>query len=190
VTRGGLARSALATLVVLTACGGAPAPAASRPTPPPVVPADLVRGLASDATVLDPEGVAADATDPGALAELLRRSGFVVASQREFHGMTPSFNRVVARTAVFRDERGADAYLSWIEAHPDALLGPSERLRPLPFGETSVLFALEPCGTCHAELPTYLAAWRREATVRLLLASGRQASRRTLMPIASALDRL
>lgn len=175
----------LACVALAAACGRAePTPAA-----PPVVARDLVPGLDSDVTVLGTAEVAEDGSDPGAVAEVLRRSGFVVASQREFHGMSESFNRVLARTAVFRDERGAETYLSWLAAHPDAILGPSERVRPLVLGRPSVLFALERCGTCHAELPTYLAAWRRGATVRFLLASGRQASKRTLLPIAMALDR-
>jgi hypothetical protein len=153
-----------------------------------VLAADAV-DLPSDVRILGPDGVAADAADPGPLADLLRRSGFLVASEREFHGRSERFDRVLARTLVFSTPAGASAYLGWLASHPDEILGPTRRLRPLGLGTDAVFFRLRPCG-CHAELPTFLAAWRHGSTVRFLLAAGRQASRRSLLPIATALDRL
>ncbi len=145
--------------------------------------------LPSDVRVLDADGVAADAAVPGPLAELLRRSGFLVASEREFHGHGERFDRVLARTLVFSDPAGAAAYVDWLASHPREILGATRRLRPLALGADAVLFRVRPCG-CRAELPTFLAAWRRGSTVRFLLAAGRGASPRTLLPIAAALDRL
>jgi len=154
-----------------------------------VVGADVV-ALPSDVRVLDVERVASDTLDPAAAATMLREWGFVVASEREFHGRGESFNRVLARTLVFTDPAGAARYLAWIASHPEHVLGPSRRLRPLEFGVDRVLFEMMRCGACHAELPTLLALWRRGSSVRFLLASGDGASRVTLAPIAAALDRL
>jgi len=153
-----------------------------------VLDADAV-DLPSEVRVLGADGVAADAAVPGPLADLLRRSGFLVASEREFHGHGERFDRVLARTLLFSDGAGAAAYVDWVASHPREILGATRRLRPLGFGADAVLLQLRPCG-CMAELPTFLAAWRRGSTVRFLLATGRGASRHTLLPIAVALDRL
>lgn len=153
-----------------------------------MVAADLV-DLPSDVRVLGAAAVAADAADARSLADLLRRSGFRVASEREFHGRGGRFDRVLARTLVFSTPAGAATYLAWLARHPEGVLGPARRLRPLGLGAGAVLLRSRPCG-CHARPPTFLAAWRRGPTVRFLLAAGRQASRRALLPIAAALDRL
>jgi hypothetical protein len=154
-----------------------------------VIGADVV-DLPSDVRVLDLPSVATDGIDPAALAPLLRRWGFLVASEREFHGRGETFDRVLARTLVFTDPAGAGRYLAWIASHPEHVLGPCRSLRPLGLGVDPVLFEMERCGTCRPQLPTFLAIWRRGSSVRYLLASGDRASRRTLEPVAVALDRL
>lgn len=175
--------------MLLASCRPGPVAAPRpRPSPPPVVDANAV-DLPSEVRVLGVDGVAADAAVPGPLAALLRRSGFLVASEREFHGHGERFDRVLARTLVFSDGIGAAAYIDWLASRPRQVLGPARRLMPLGLGTEGVLFRLRPCG-CRPEPPTFLAAWRRGSTVRFLLAAGRGASRHTLLPIAIALDRL
>lgn len=119
---------------------------------------------------------------------MLSDAGFVVGSEREFFGHTDTFAHVVARTLVFASPDGAGRFLDWLRAHPDVVLGQVVDETPLRLGDASMLVSLRPCG-CHAEVPTFLAAWRRDATVLWLLAAGPGVTRATVGPLARQLDR-
>ena len=161
----------LVLVVVLgtaAACGSAEDP----PAPPATLGAEALPQLDSRARTLDAGAVAFDALEPSALQQLLAESGYETGSEREFSGKTRTFDHVVARTLVFETADGALAYLDWLRGHGDDVLGRAVQAKITPPGEAGVAFALERCGTCKKELPTFLAGWQRGATVLTLLAAG------------------
>ena len=174
---------ALFLALFLSGCGG---PAAVETRPPPTLPASALPGLHSRTRSLDAVSLAADGL--GALETVLQDAGFVAGSEREFFGRTQTFNHVVARVLVFEDPGGASRLLAWLRSHPDVILGRSVEGKPLPLGESPMLFALGSCG-CHAEVPTFFAAWHRGATVLWLVAAGPGANRATVGSLARNFDR-
>lgn len=157
-----------AVLLWATACGSDDAP----PAPPATLGASALPELDSSSRTLDADTVAFDALEPAALEALLAESGFRTGSEREFSGKTTTFDHVVARTLVFETPEGALAYLEWLRGHGDDVLGRAVPASIVPPGGSGVSFALERCGTCKKELPTFLAGWRRGETVLTLLAAG------------------
>jgi len=176
---------AVLLLLAAAACG-------AEETATPAAPATLAAGalpeLDSRARTLDEAALAAEAFEPDALAALLSEGGYVTGREREFSGKTTTFDHVVARTLVFESPGGADAYLGWIRGHGDEVLGRAAPAKLVPPGEGGVAFTLERCGTCKKELPTFLAAWRREATVMTLLAAGDGADPAAFSDLAHELD--
>jgi hypothetical protein len=163
----------LALVIVLgaAACGSD-----SPQAPPATLGATALPELDSRARTLDAAAVAFDALKPASLQALLDESGFETGSEREFSGKTKTFDHVVARTLVFETADGALAYLGWLRGHGDDVLGRAVPATITPPGEAGVAFALERCGTCKKELPTFLAAWQRGEAVLTLLAAGSGAS--------------
>jgi hypothetical protein len=176
---------ALLLLLAAAACG---AEEAAPPAAPTTLPAAALPELDSRARTLDATALAADAFEPDALAALLSEGGYVTGREREFSGKTTTFDHVVARTLVFESQRGADAYLGWVRGHGDEVLGRAAPAKVMPPGEGGVVFTLERCGTCKKELPTFLAAWRRDATVMTLLAAGDGAAPDSFSALAHELD--
>jgi hypothetical protein len=179
--------AAVLVLLVAVSCGGA-AEDAARPAAPVTLPAAALPELESRARTLDAAALADDAFEPEALAALLSGGGYVTGREREFFGKAPVFDHVVARTLVFESRQGADAYLGWVRGHGDEVLGRAAPAKVAPPGEDSVAFTLERCGTCKKELPTFLAAWRRGATVMTLLAAGDGADEASFSALARELD--
>ncbi len=175
---------ALALALALTGCGGAREVGAG---PPRTLPASALPELHSRARSLDGATLAVDAGSE-AIEGVLQDAGFVSASEREFFGHTATFNHVVARTLVFEDPGGASGFLTWLRAHPDLILGRAVVGEPLSLGESPMLFTLGPCG-CHSEVPTFLVAWQRGATVLWLTAAGPGATRATVDTLARSFDR-
>jgi len=177
---------AVLLLLAAAACGAEQAapPAAA----PATLPAVALPELDSRSRSLDAAALADDAFEPDALAALLSEGGFVAGREREFSGKTATFDHVVARTLVFESPSGADAYLGWVRGHGDEVLGRAAPAKVVPPGEGGVAFTLERCGTCKKELPTFLAAWRREATVMTLLAAGDGADAASFSALAHELD--
>ena len=170
-------------LALFAACGGA-----ADAGPPPTLPADALPELSSETRALDRDALAADAFEPDAFGKLLADAEYVEGVERQFVGRGEVFDRVVARSLRFESPEGAGAYLRWVRANGDELVGETEPRRPLEFGSDGVLLALVPCGTCKKELPTLLAAWRRDDVVLSLLASGRGVDRDRLAALARELD--
>lgn len=168
-----------------TACG---AEEATRPANPATLPAAALPELDSRARTLDAAALADDAFEPDALAALLSEGGYVTGREREFSGKATVFDHVVARTLVFESRNGADAYLGWVRGHGDEVLGRAAPAKVVPPGEGGVAFTLERCGTCKKELPTFLAAWRRDTTVMTLLAAGDGADAASFSALAHELD--
>ncbi len=132
--------------------------------------------------------MAADAAVPE-LGALLRDSGYITGSEREFFGRTATFNHVVARVLLFESPQGASRFLGWLRTHPDTVLGRAVEGQPPALGESPMLFSLGPCG-CHAEVPTFLVAWGRGKTVLWLLAAGPGATPATVDALSRSFDRV
>jgi hypothetical protein len=177
----------LLVLALATGCG---ADEESPPTTPgpPTLPASALPDLEQRGRTLGLEALAADSLEPDPLRQLLKDSGYMTGSEREFSGKTSTFDHVVARTLLFEDEEGADAYLGWLGAHGHDFLGRADRVKLGLPGESGVGFTLAACGTCKKELPTFLAGWRRGATVLSLLASGSGANPARFGDLARDLD--
>jgi hypothetical protein len=159
---------ALAVVLGAAACGSDDGP----PAPPATLGAAALPELDSRARTLDAAAVAFDALEPASLQQLLAESGYRTGSEREFSGKTKTFDHVVARTLVFETTGGALAYLGWLRGHGDDVLGRAVPATIKPPGDTGVAFALERCGTCKKELPTFLAGWQRGEAILTLLAAG------------------
>lgn len=177
--------SAFLLALAAAACG---AEEAAPPAAPATLPAAALPELDSSARTLDAASLADEAFEPDALAALLAEGGYVTGREREFSGKAAVFDHVVARTLVFETQQGADAYLGWVRGHGDEVLGRAAPAKVRPPGEGGVAFTLERCGTCKKELPTFLAAWRREATVLTLLAAGDGADPASFSALAHELD--
>jgi hypothetical protein len=160
----------MALVALVAACGSEQTP--SPPAPPATLPAAALPQLEARERVLDRETLAEDAFEPQQLASVLEDAGYLVGREREFSGKSPTFDHVIARTLLFEDREGADAYLSWMNEHADEVLGKAEPAKIVTPGEAGATYKLVRCGTCKKELPTYLSAWRRGSTVLWLLAAG------------------
>jgi hypothetical protein len=136
------------------------------------LPAAALPQLDSRVRSLDTQALAADALRPDALVDILAAAGYVAGREREFSGRTRVFNHVVARTLVFEREEGGERYLDWLSRHGRDLLGRAAPARLSTPGKSGVALTLVPCGACKNELPTFLAGWRRGATVLSILAAG------------------
>lgn len=165
-------RSVLPTLSLVVAIAGCGADKQPAPALPDTLPAAALPGLDSRVRELDTRTLAADSLQPGALADLLAEAGYVAGREREFSGRSRTFNRVVARTLRFKEREGGERYLDWLRRHGRDLLGRAERVHLTTPGKSGVALTLVACGACKNELPTFLAGWRRGATVLFLLAAG------------------
>jgi hypothetical protein len=179
---------ALLVLAVSAGCGSGEENAATTPRPA-TLPASVLPGLDERARTLGAEALAADSLVPAPLRQLLEDSGYVTGSEREFSGKTKTFDHVIARALLFEEPQGADAYLEWLGEHGDDFLGRAEPAKLALPGTSGVAFTLAACGTCKKELPTFLAGWRRGATVLSLLASGSGANPERFGELARDLDR-
>jgi hypothetical protein len=159
----------LSLLLVVSGCGTETAPTSA---PPQTLTASALPKLDSRVRSLDRRTLAADALQPSALADLLAEAGYVAGREREFSGRSRTFNRVVARTLLFEREEGGERYLDWLKGHGRDLLGRAVPVRLTTPGRSGVALTLVPCGACKNELPTFLAGWRRGATVLSVLAAG------------------
>jgi hypothetical protein len=178
---------ALLVLAVAAGCGAGEENAATTPRPA-TLPASALPDLEQRGRALGLEALAADSLEPAPLRQLLEDSGYVTGSEREFSGKTKTFDHVIARTLVFEDMNGADAYLGWLGKHGDDFLGRADPAKLSLPGNSGVGFTLAACGTCKKELPTFLAGWRRGATVLSLLASGSGANPERFGALARELD--
>jgi len=183
-------RLTLFVLLVLAVAAGCGAGEENAPTTPgpPTLPASALPDLEQRARPLGLEALAADSLEPQRLRHLLEESGYATGSEREFSGKTPTFDHVIARTLVFEDVKGADAYLGWLGTHGRDFLGRADPANLSLPGNSGVGFTLAACGTCKKELPTFLAGWRRGATVLSLLASGSGANPERFGALARELD--
>ena len=167
----------LAALALATACGEGTDATSSPPVRP--VGGFSVEGLHARARVLDQATLAADSFHPDELDALLSGGGYVTGRERELTGKTKTFDHVVLRSLVFGEAKGAEAYLDWLRAHPDEVLGQSTRAEVVPPpSDDGFVLKLVACGTCKKELPTYFAAWRVDSRAFTLLAAGSGAGSR------------
>jgi hypothetical protein len=177
--------------IVLAACGGSPptsAPAGGA-DPPVVLPASALPRMTSEATPVDVDRLANEVTHPDELRALLIRSGFVSAAQRSFGGGTGAFSRVLARGLTFETAPGAAAFVEWFGEHAPREIISAERIAPDGVPEGVVVFRHMPDGCCHNDVPVYLAAWQRDASVLSLHVGGRRANTRAFVELISSYDR-
>ena len=154
------------------------------------LPAAALPRLDSRVRSLDTSALAADALRPDELADLLAEAGYVAGREREFSGRTRTFKHVDARTLVFEREEGGERYLDWLSRHGRDLLGRAAPVRLSTPGKAGVALRLVPCGACKNELPTFLAGWRRGATVLSILAAGPGANPKRFSALLQEQDRV
>ena len=171
---------AVATLA-LAACG------ASTPAAPPLDRSALPELTHRDRE-LPPEELAGDAIDREAFEAVLAGAGYVGGREREFTGHTDTFDHVIARTLEFESAAGAERYLRWLDAHTLDVVGNTDPRKPLNVGASARLLELEPCSTCKKQLPTLLAAWRRDESVGTVLAAGRGLDRAAVTRLVREVD--
>ena len=182
-------RLTLLGLLLLAVAAGCGAGDENAATPrPATLPASALPDLEQRARALPLGALAADSLKPEPLRQLLEESGYVTGSEREFSGKTRTFDHVIARTLAFEKPEGAEAYLGWLGTHGDDFLGRAQPEKLALPGTSGVAFTLAACGTCKKELPTFLAGWRRGATVLSLLASGSGANPERFGALARNLD--
>jgi hypothetical protein len=172
--------------LIAASCGSeeTSAPMSSRLA---TLPKSSLPELDSRARVLSARTLAEDSLAPD-LEKSLQTWGYLTGLEREFFGKTTTFDHVVARTLMFETADGAKAYLAWLGRHADNVLGRAQPADLDPLGESGVAFTLAGCGTCKKELPTFLAGWRRGATVLSLLAAGSGANPERFGALARDLD--
>lgn len=189
---------ALALAFAVAACGGEDEGRSASPTtdsgwtnyvPLTQFGTETLAGLAVSSRELDAAAVADDALDRDALAALLSRAEFRGGAEHEYSGRTKTFNHVVSRVLVFADASGARAYLGWVRANAADLVGKVAWRKPFELGENGTIVLQAGCG-CHSDLPTYLAAWRRDASVVTLVADGNGVNRARFEALARELDRV
>jgi hypothetical protein len=95
---------------------------------------------------------------------------------------------VVARGLVFETDEGAAAFVRWFDDHAPEIIT-SERIAPAGVPDDVVVFRHEPDGCCHNDVPVFLAAWQRDASVLSLHAGGRRADVRAFVELISSYDR-
>lgn len=186
-----VALALVALSAALAGCGSeeqAAAPQPTAPSQPPTLERNALPELQARARTLNLDLLAGDSFRPGELAAVLEEARYVVGSEREFYGSSPTFHHVVARALRFEDVDGAESYLVWLGQHPDEFLGRSQRETAAPLGESGILFSLLRCDVCKKQQPTFLAAWRHGETVAFLLAAGPGVNRETFDTLARELD--
>ncbi len=81
------------------------------------------------------------------------------------------------------------AYLRWISANAEALIGSARALRPPPLGEQGVALEHEPSGCCPGkDIPAFLVGWRAGAVVFLVETRGKTMTVAQAMAMASDLE--
>jgi hypothetical protein len=161
----------MAASITLVACSGASQLTADHSFPPsPAVPAIHISGLRARDDALDIDVVSNEAEHPEVLMEELQSAGFIGGSERALTGRRGVFSRVIVRGWSFWTEGGAAAFLSWLGTDAAELIGDARTVSGTPPGVTLSLHT--PSGCCHEEVPIYLAAWQRGATVWTVRASG------------------
>jgi len=173
---------------LLVAGCGSQAAADETPALAPPLETSVVPELAARDRELPLEALAADAFEPEVLAALLDDAGYAGGRERELSGHGKTFDHVIARSLVFADAAGADAYLGWVRGHTLDLVGRTREREAPPLGEVAFLFELKPCPSCRKQLPTFVAVWRRGGNVAYVLASGRGVNRESFRRLALAVD--
>jgi hypothetical protein len=173
---------ALLLTLILSACAGNATPI------PPSLPAAALPGMESEDSIIDAKTLAGDALDSEELTHLLDDAGFLAGRERTFSGPGQRFSLAVTRVLVFASSDGAASYVAWLRDHPEDLVGRAQRLEPLELPGEPFLLVHTPGGCCPKEVPIYLSAWQRGATVVFLRASGRQADPGAVQELAAELD--
>jgi hypothetical protein len=158
--------------LLFTACShDIPTAVAPSDATVPAMPHVRIDGLRGATTELAFDDVTEEAVHPDALAAALDAAGFVAGQDRTLSGARGVFSRVVIRSWVFASADGAASFLAWLQGQAAELIADATAVRTdLPTG--IVLLRHSPTGCCHEEVPIYLAAWQRDATVWTIRASG------------------
>lgn len=138
---------------------------------------------------VDVDGLANEVVHPDDLRALLEGAGFAAGAQRSFGGGTGAFSRVLARALAFESEAGAAAFVRWFGDHAHEEIITAERISPAGVPDGVVVFSHEPDGCCHNDVPVYLAAWARGASVLYLHVGGRRANTRAFVELIASYDR-
>lgn len=172
-----------AWVVLLTfACAACGTPVSSAPT----APRDAV-DLGSTSAALDTADLAEGATDPDRLLALLNEQGFESASVRTWTGRAiDDLRHVEARSLRFGSAAGAAAYLDWVRAHPEDLVGTAEIVAERPY----LLVRHVPGGCCpNKDVRQMLAAWTDGDVAWVVALTGPGATPVVATALAHTIDR-
>jgi hypothetical protein len=174
--------TALAVGLLAVGCGEDDATSGGAGTSPHPGP-PLVTGLERTTRVVDRDTLAADALDTKALTRLLDRAGYNIGLEEEYTGRTKLYAHVVSRRLEFGRTDGAARYITWLRSHATDILGTARPAAAFDIGADGFLTRDAGC-RCHADLPTYLAAWREGSIVQTLLADGPGVDRKRFVALA------
>jgi hypothetical protein len=162
----------LTVALLLTACShDIPTSVATASPSLPAMPDVRVDHLHGTTTSLVFDDVVKEAQHPDLFSQALTAAGFIGGQDRTLTGGRGEFSRVVIRSWSFGSEAGAASFLGWLQANVSELIPDASALSvDLPAGVVLLRHAVSGC--CHEEVPIYLAAWQRGATVWTIRASG------------------
>jgi hypothetical protein len=177
-----LAVPAAALAAVLAGCGEAEQRAAGPP--PPVLPAQAVPYLPSNARPLTATWLARETGLPE-LTGRLGGWGFDAGARRYFQGQSRRLQVVDSRALRFRDAAGATAFVRYVRSRPASFLGGGKPASDFESrGRRGIVVKGAPC-SCHLATPVLLAVVASGPTVTWLEINGPRASRRTLDALAA-----
>jgi hypothetical protein len=186
-----LVRIGAVIAVMLVGCAGSSTPDVPGSVvadPPVVLPASALPRMTNQVSAVGVDELANEVTHPDELRAVLDEAGFAVAEQRSFGGGTGAFSRVLARGLSFDSEAGASAFVGWIGDHAPGEIVTAERIFPVGAPDGAAVFRHEPDGCCHNDVPAYLAAWQRGASVLFLHAGGPRANARAFVKLIISYD--
>lgn len=176
--------AAAATAVLAAGCGS-PGDTVSVPSPP-VLPHSVAPSLPTSDSDLSTSDLAADVAGGSAFAHRLDAWGFLRGHERVFQGESSTIDRIVSRSLVFRDAKGAHAYVRYISAHAAAVYGQGTTTAPLENrGRAGYVVTPAACA-CHRAAPTLLAVLADGSRVTWLEANGGAVDGRTIDRLVTA----
>ena len=174
-------RSTVALLLVATGCGSA-----RSSTPLPTLPTSALAGYSVRTEGLDAETIASEVADPSALVPLL--DGMRAGTERRFSSRGEPEQQVVARTVRFGSAAEAEGFVSWLDGHPDDVLGPAPHGESVSVGG-SIAYSHDPSGCCPGkEMVWWLVAWTRETDAFVLMVGGTRVRPGVVDSLAASLD--
>lgn len=176
----------LAALLVTVAgaCGSDPVVPAS--TSLPTLPESALAGYSVQTQPVDADTIAAEVTDPGSVASVLR--GMRSGTERRFSSRREPEQQVIARTIRFASEAQAGGYVTWLDQHAADVLGAGSHDETVDVAG-AIAYSHDPSGCCPGkEMVWWLVAWARGADAFVLMVGGTQVRSDVVESLATSLD--